>query len=150
MADGHHLAAGVVIPTDGGVVLVHEDGVWSLPKGSPEPRESLAETAAREAREETGTAVILGDVAFVTEYRSRQWGAYLQVYYLARFADGRRPPLRPTDASVQEVRIVPVGDLRHYTRFRPWLVPLEQWLVQRTMRCHFFDLDRTPAELPEL
>ena len=43
-----------------------------------------------------------------------------------------------------------VRDLRHYTRFRPWLVPLEQWLVERTMRCHFFDLDRTPAGLPEL
>ncbi|HEY8490629.1 MAG TPA: NUDIX hydrolase [Dehalococcoidia bacterium] len=33
------------------------DGVWGLPKGTPEPGESLEETAVREVSEETGLAV---------------------------------------------------------------------------------------------
>ncbi|MSQ33750.1 MAG: NUDIX hydrolase [Dehalococcoidia bacterium] len=32
-------------------------GLWSLPKGSPEPGETLEQTALREVREETGLAV---------------------------------------------------------------------------------------------
>ena len=32
-------------------------GVWALPKGTPEPKETLEETARREVREETGLVV---------------------------------------------------------------------------------------------
>lgn len=34
-----------------------EDGIWGLPKGTPEPGESLEETAVREVSEETGLEV---------------------------------------------------------------------------------------------
>lgn len=33
------------------------DGLWALPKGTPQPAESLRETALREVREETGLGV---------------------------------------------------------------------------------------------
>jgi 8-oxo-dGTP pyrophosphatase MutT (NUDIX family) len=52
------------------VVLVarHREGLWALPKGTPEPEETLEETAVREVREETGleTAVLepLGTVRY--------------------------------------------------------------------------------------
>ena len=35
------------------------DGLWALPKGTPEPHETLEETAVREVREETGLGVII-------------------------------------------------------------------------------------------
>lgn len=55
-------AGGVVHRADGGrteVLLVHRRSpvLWALPKGTPDAGESIAETALREVREETGIAV---------------------------------------------------------------------------------------------
>jgi 8-oxo-dGTP pyrophosphatase MutT (NUDIX family) len=52
-------AGGVVFRrTDHGIEVVlvgrTRDGLWALPKGTPDPGESLEETALREVREETG------------------------------------------------------------------------------------------------
>jgi 8-oxo-dGTP pyrophosphatase MutT (NUDIX family) len=44
------------------------DGVWGLPKGTPDPGESLEETALREVREETGLEVRIVDKVGVVEY----------------------------------------------------------------------------------
>lgn len=44
------------------------DGVWGLPKGTPDPGESLEETAVREVSEETGLHVRIVDKVGVMEY----------------------------------------------------------------------------------
>jgi ADP-ribose pyrophosphatase YjhB (NUDIX family) len=44
------------------------DGVWGLPKGTPNPGESLEETAAREVSEETGLQVRIIDKVGVVDY----------------------------------------------------------------------------------
>ena len=55
------IAATVVIVADGKVLLVKREDleVWALPGGGVDEGESLAETAVREAREETGLQVEL-------------------------------------------------------------------------------------------
>ena len=55
-------AGGVVHRTADGVVEIllvrrHEPPLWALPKGTPNAGETLAETAVRETREETGLQV---------------------------------------------------------------------------------------------
>lgn len=44
------------------------DGVWGLPKGTPNPGESLEETAIREVSEETGLEVRILEKLGVVEY----------------------------------------------------------------------------------
>jgi bis(5'-nucleosidyl)-tetraphosphatase len=44
------------------------DGVWGLPKGTPDPGESLEQTAVREVEEETGLEVRVVDKIGVIEY----------------------------------------------------------------------------------
>ena len=44
------------------------DGVWGLPKGTPNPGESLEQTAVREVTEETGLDVRVVDKLGVIEY----------------------------------------------------------------------------------
>ena len=45
---------GLVINPFGKVLLIFRRGVWDLPKGKQDPGETLAQTAVREVREETG------------------------------------------------------------------------------------------------
>lgn len=56
------------------ILLVHRHryGDWSLPKGKPEPGESLEQTALREVREETGQDVELLEFLGETHYVVKQ------------------------------------------------------------------------------
>jgi 8-oxo-dGTP pyrophosphatase MutT (NUDIX family) len=74
------VSAGGVVFRQGGeqgveIVLcgrIHE-GLWALPKGTPKAGESIAETALREVREETGLGVeIVGDLGSIEYGFSRQ------------------------------------------------------------------------------
>jgi 8-oxo-dGTP pyrophosphatase MutT (NUDIX family) len=67
-------AGGVVYrKTAGGEVEVvicgrTSDGVWGLPKGTPDPGETIEQTAVREVSEETGLQVEIVDKIGVVEY----------------------------------------------------------------------------------
>jgi 8-oxo-dGTP pyrophosphatase MutT (NUDIX family) len=66
-------AGGVVFRRDQGKTAIvicgrNSDGVWGLPKGTPEADETLEETALREVREETGLEVRIVDKVGVVEY----------------------------------------------------------------------------------
>jgi 8-oxo-dGTP pyrophosphatase MutT (NUDIX family) len=68
------LAAGGVIyrraPSGIEIVLVHRrrEQLWALPKGTPEPEETIEETALREVREETGLLTAIIDVLGTVRY----------------------------------------------------------------------------------
>ena len=53
------------------IVLVGRpsEGLWALPKGTPEPGESIEETALREVGEETGLAVTIADRLGTVRYQ---------------------------------------------------------------------------------
>lgn len=64
---------GVVYRRDGGsiqivIVGLKDLGIWGLPKGTPNPGESMQQTALREVREETGLDVEIEQKIDVIEY----------------------------------------------------------------------------------
>lgn len=68
------LAVGAVVVRDGALLLVRRGrgvgaGRWSLPGGRLERGETLAAAVARETREETGLAVVVGPLCGVAERR---------------------------------------------------------------------------------
>lgn len=72
MRDEPRVGVGVVVVADGALLLVrraHEPypGTWAVPGGRVVWGETLREAAAREAREETGLDVDVGDVVWVGE-----------------------------------------------------------------------------------
>lgn len=137
------LAVGaVLLDPQGRVLLVRNQrqgrSHWSLPKGSCEDGESLIHTLKREVQEETGLTVAAEELAFVTEWfviGRQEW--YLQFYFHARITGGTLG-VQAADEDVTQVKWVSPREIRQYMNYRPWLEPLQTWLVERRPRYHLF------------
>ncbi|MEX1157234.1 MAG: NUDIX hydrolase [Chloroflexota bacterium] len=106
-------AGGVVHRTVAGrteVVLVHrrEPRLWALPKGTPDSGETLAETAMRETREETGLQVEIEEpISSITYFFVRGRTRFHKTvhFFLMRPVGGR---LDDHDHEFDEVRWVQI------------------------------------------
>lgn len=88
------VAVGAVIVDGGRIVLVQRDrepsrGLWTFPGGAVELGESVQDAVQREALEETGLVVEVGEVATAIDHIVRDEGGavvyhYVIVDYLAR------------------------------------------------------------------
>jgi 8-oxo-dGTP pyrophosphatase MutT (NUDIX family) len=90
----------------------HEDGLWALPKGTPEPGESLEQAALREVREETGVAVEIdrpvGDISYWFARPKEGVRYFKTVHHFLMRPVGGDPALH--DHEFDEVRWFPVGE----------------------------------------
>lgn len=103
----------VAIRDDGGRVLLarHVEGnQWLLPGGGVEPGETPADTAVREAWEETGLIVrltglvgVFGGPHYVVNYRNGDRASYVSCVFEARIDGGK---VQPDGAELQELRFV--------------------------------------------
>lgn len=108
-------AGGVVHRADGGpdeIVLVHRRvrPLWALPKGTPDAGETLAETAVREAREETGLQVEIEEpITSISYFFVHGRTRYHKTvhFFLMRPIGGR---LEDHDHEFDEVRWVRLAD----------------------------------------
>jgi len=132
-----HLSAGGLVLNKGAILLIrNRRGHWGLPKGHWEPGELLAETAVREVLEETGFQVEVGDLAFITEFRSLEGREHLvQFFFSAKLIGGS---LSPRPGEIYGVKWVPTDQIAQYIRWRPWLEPLTGWLAGSTTRYYAF------------
>lgn len=88
------VGVGAIVFDDAGRVLLVERGkppslgLWSVPGGKLEPRETLAQAVAREVLEETGLIVEVGTLACVLERMADDYHFVLLDYY-ARVTGGQ-------------------------------------------------------------
>ncbi len=129
-------AGGVVLRhgADGPEILLgrrrrERDGMtWSLPKGTPEPGETLEETALREVTEETGLSVAIVAPIGPIEYRFVQSGTRIHKtvhYWLMEVTGG---DLGSHDHEFDEVRWVALTEATRLMTF-----PTERAIVERAL-----------------
>jgi 8-oxo-dGTP diphosphatase len=99
------VGAAVVIRDGAGRVLMVQRGpghfgagLWCLPCGYVEWNEDVREAAAREALEETGVAVDVGDVVQVTLNRHEPERPSVGIWFAARMREPDAEPLAGDDA----------------------------------------------------
>jgi ADP-ribose pyrophosphatase YjhB (NUDIX family) len=120
------LCVGVVDVEQGALLLVrrgHEPGAgrWSVPGGRVEKGETLRQAAEREAREETGLALEIGDLLGTTEIATAE-ERFVICDFLASRQNVDETPRAASDAEL--VRFVPlqsVGDLDLVDGLGEWL-----------------------------
>ncbi len=103
------IGAGVVIVEDGKVLLIKREDfeVWALPGGGVDEEESLAETAVREAYEETGLKVELTHlIGIYSEIGG--WSDWHIASFAAKVIDGK---LNAQLDEVLELRYFPMDGL---------------------------------------
>ena len=97
-------------------------GTWALPKGLVDRGERPAETALREAHEETGVGATLveklGDVRYVYTWEGERVFKVVS-FFLARAAGGRIGELPPgMEVEVAEARWLPLEDAPRLLAYR--------------------------------
>lgn len=124
------------------IVLVHRRSprLWALPKGTPDTGETIAETAVRETREETGLDVVieeaLGEIRYFFVRGSTRFNKTVH-FFLMRPVGGSTDE---HDAEFDEVRWFPVDEALALMTHRT-----EREVVERARR-HLADAEPAGAD----
>jgi len=114
------VGVGIVCLKGASVLLVRRGqpprkGEWSIPGGLQHVGETLAESALRELREETGVrARLLGELGTVDSIRRDGRGRVLYHYTLVDFAARWTGGAPKADDDADDARFVPFAQLRRY------------------------------------
>lgn len=94
------------------------DGVWGLPKGTPDPGETMEETALREVSEETGLEVRILDKIGVVEYWFAREGVRYHKWVHFYLMEATGGDTSTHDAEYDRVEWRPVEDAIKTLTFR--------------------------------
>lgn len=127
----HETSAGGVVwrrRDDGGIEIVmarpaRKDS-WVLPKGTPNPNESLIETATRETREETGLEVApgeeVGQVSYIFSWRDAPAKPLVRIFKRVHYflMEPRGGSIDAHDHEMDEVRWMDIDEAEHRASFK--------------------------------
>lgn len=111
---GPVVGVGVVVLDEGRILLIKrgrepQKGLWAVPGGKVDYGESMRDAARREAAEETGLEVEVGDVVWVGEVIEKEFHLVI-IDFEARMKGG---VLRPAD-DADDARWVPLDEASDY------------------------------------
>lgn len=132
----HVVSAGGVVYRRGrrGIEIVlcgrRREGLWALPKGSPEPGETLERTAVREVEEETGLSVAIQESVGSIRYQftgpdGRRYDKRVEHHLMAPTGGS----LGRHDGEFDAVRWLPVEEALRLLRY-----PNERDILRRAVR----------------
>ena len=138
-------AGGVVWRREGGkleIVLARpaRKDAWVLPKGQPNPKETLIETAVRETREETGLEVTpgaeVGKISYVFSWRDKPGEPLVRIFKNVHYflMEPRGGSLDAHDHEMDEVRWMDIEEAEHHATYksdREIIVKARAMLVER-------------------
>jgi 8-oxo-dGTP pyrophosphatase MutT (NUDIX family) len=111
------------------VILAGREGMWVLPKGTPDADERIEDTATREVREETGLEVRIvrpiGQIEYWFALPRRRVHKIVHFYLMEALGGD----ISRHDHEYDEVRWVPVDDARRMLTFDTYREMLERALV---------------------
>jgi 8-oxo-dGTP pyrophosphatase MutT (NUDIX family) len=97
---------------------------WVLPKGQPNPNETLIQTAARETREETGLEVIpgkeVGKISYVFSWRDAPGKPLVRIFKNVHYflMEPRGGSLDKHDHEMDEVRWMDIEEAEHRASYK--------------------------------
>ena len=98
----------VVIDNDKVLVVKHNAGHISFPKGHVENEETDRETAIREVKEETGMDIEVDtNYRYTTSYRPKEGVMKEVIFFLGKVIGGE---LKPQEKEVSEVKFIPFDE----------------------------------------
>jgi len=127
------IRVGVLISGSEGILLVRHEkagrSYWLLPGGGAEYGESLADTARRELREETGLEVDIDDLALLWETLAPDGSRHVVNLCFAARVTGGTLRVGTDDERVREVRYVPLAGLAELPMHPPLAEPIARYLA---------------------
>lgn len=112
-----HAGGGLVENEKGEVLLIFRRGVWDLPKGKQDERETIEQCAIREVQEETGLQAVTSKEFLLTTYHTyNDYGhSELKESYWFRMKASSSETLVPqTIEDIHEIKWVPKAELSKY------------------------------------
>ncbi len=107
-------AGGLVFRDTGELLLIFRRGLWDLPKGKANKKESLEECALREVSEETGlTGLTITGCTGITHhlFKQRQWLALKETTWYEMAYSGNETPVPEAEEDITEVRWCRIEEL---------------------------------------
>ena len=122
-------AGGVVWRRNGGnleIVMARpaRKDAWVLPKGQPNPKETLIETAARETREETGLEVApgaeVGKISYIFSWREGPDKPLVRIFKSVHYflMEPRGGSIDAHDHEMDEVRWMNIDEAEHCASYK--------------------------------
>lgn len=127
-----------VVINDGGEILLQlrrDTDAWAPPSGGVEPGETVAESAIREVREETGIDIlpqavvaVLSGAEYNVTYANGDQLATVTTVFRCRPLNAARP--RVNDDESRDIRFFPRDDLPEN------MLPRHRWIISLALNCN--------------